>query len=63
MALYVLYKNFFGVVDKDAGGDVHGIDEAEALADAAFSDQLLDGMGDIDKAPAAGDFKPEMFGE
>jgi hypothetical protein len=43
--------------------DVHGIDEAEALLDAASLDELLDGVGDVEEAAAAGHLEPEVFGE
>jgi len=43
--------------------DVHRVDEAEPLLNAALRDKFLDGVGDVDEASAAGNFEPEMFGE
>jgi len=51
------------VIDEDGGGDVHGVDEAEALLDAAFEDEGFDGGGDVEKAAPGWDFEPEVFGE
>jgi len=42
---------------------MHGIDQADALPDSAFSDQFFDGMGDIDEPPAIRHLEPKMFGE
>ncbi len=49
------------VVDEDARGDVHGVDEAETFRDAAVGEGLLDLGGDVDKAPAAGHVEPEFL--
>ena len=59
----VVVEAAFVVIDEDGGGDVHGIDEAEALLDAASLDELLDGVGDVEEAAAAGHLEPEVFGE
>ena len=49
------------VIDEDAGGDVHGVDQDQAFGDAAVSEALLHLGGDIDEGPAAGDLKPEFL--
>ena len=54
----VVMEAGFVVVDEDAGGDVHGVAEAEAFVDAAAQDEFLDGVGDVDEAAAAFDFEP-----
>ena len=48
----VLNQAAFVVVDVDGGGDVHGRDEAQAVADAAAVDDLLDLVGDVDHLAA-----------
>jgi hypothetical protein len=51
------------VIYEDRRGDVHGVDEAKTLLDAAFLDEALDGAGDVDEAAAVWDFEPEVLGE
>ena len=51
----------FVVIDEHTGRDVHGIDQAEPLADAAFREALLDLRGDVQKGAAFGDFEPEFL--
>jgi hypothetical protein len=51
----------FVVVDENAGGDVHGVDEDEAFFDAGLGDGGLDVCGDVDEAAAGGDVEPEFF--
>src|SRR5512133_255452 len=55
----ILLEAGFLVVDEDAGGDVHGVDQAEALADAAIADGGGHFRRDVHEAGAAG----EMDGE
>ena len=59
----VVQQAVLGVVDEDAGGDVHGVDEAKSFLHAAFADERGDGVGDVHKAAPARHFKPELFGE
>ena len=42
------------IVDEDAGGDVHGVDEDEAFFDAAFGQGLFHVRGDVDDLSAFG---------
>jgi hypothetical protein len=42
---------------------VHGVDQAEALLHAAFADEGLDGVGDIDEVAPVWRFEPEIFGQ
>jgi hypothetical protein len=53
----------FGVVDVNAGGDVHGVYEAQAFLHAAFADQLLNGVGDVEIIAPIRRFEPKMFGK
>ena len=49
------------VVDEDAGGDVHGVDQAQALAHAALAHGGLDLTGDVDETAAGRDLEPELL--
>jgi hypothetical protein len=51
----------FIVVDKDAGGDVHGVAEDEALGDATFLEAMLNLRRDIDKFSPGFSAEPEFF--
>ena len=42
----------FVVVDEDRGRDVHGVDQAEPLPDAAFAQAVLDLGSDVEIAAA-----------
>ena len=59
----VVEQAVLGVVDEDAGGDVHGVDEAQPLLHVALADERGDGLGDVHKAAPGRHFKPELFGE
>jgi hypothetical protein len=48
----VVMEAGFIVIDEDAGGDVHGVDEAESFADPTLSECGLDLRGDIEEGPA-----------
>jgi len=43
--------------------DVHGIHQAEALANAAFCEAFPDLRGDVQESPAGRDLEPEFFAE
>ena len=49
------------VVDENGGGDVHGVDEDEAIFDAGGLDGFLDVAGDVDEAAAVGEVEPEFL--
>jgi hypothetical protein len=51
----------FVIIDKDACGYVHCIDEAQAFRDLARSQDFLYFGRDVDKGPARGRFKPELL--
>ena len=51
----------FIVIDENGGGDVHGIDEAQPLLNATFTDEARDGIGNIDEPAATGNLEPELF--
>lgn len=53
----------FIVIDEDRGGDVHGIDEGEALLNATFMETAIDVLGDIHKTHAVGGIPPKFFAE
>ena len=46
-----------------SGGDVHGVDEAEAFLDTALADEVFHGAGDIQVIAAVRGLKPKMFGK
>ena len=49
------------VVNKDTGGDVHGINQHQALAHATLTQALIHLFGDADKGHAGGRIKPQFF--
>lgn len=49
------------VVDENGGGDVHGIDQAQALFDAALAQGGFHLRGDVDELPAFRHFEPKLF--
>lgn len=61
--LVILQQAVFRIVDEDRSGDVHRVDQTEALLDAALLHQLLDRGGDVDESPAIGHLEPKMFRE
>jgi hypothetical protein len=61
--LVIMEQAILGVIDEDAGGDVHGVDQAQALLHPAFDNQFLDRFGDVLKSAPARHFKPKLFGE
>ena len=56
-------KSGFIVINKDRGGDVHGIDETKAFGHAAPVNELLDLRRDVDEAAPGRHFEPKMFRE
>jgi hypothetical protein len=61
--LVIMVKSALVVVDEDRGGDVHGVDQAQAILHSALVNEFLDLGSDIDEAPPGRDFEPEMFGQ
>jgi len=61
--IVIVQQPILGVVDIDAGGDVHGIDEAKSLLHAALAHELGDGVRDVEIIPPVRRLEPEMFGE
>ncbi len=59
--LVIMQKALLGIVDKNGGRDMHRVDQTDSFPDAAFSNQVLYGPGDIDKASAPRDFEPKLF--
>jgi hypothetical protein len=54
-------KSGFIVIDENASGNVHGVDQGKTLANAAFGDTGLDLWRDMKEfAPVFG-FEPEFF--
>jgi hypothetical protein len=54
----VMVQSRLVVIDEDGGGDVHGIDQAEAFFYAALPQTLVDLRRNVDKGPSGGDFEP-----
>lgn len=61
--IVIVQQAVLGVVDIDAGRDVHGVDEAKPLLHAALAHELGDGVGDVEIIPPMRRLEPEMFGE
>ncbi len=59
--LVVVVQAGLVVVDEDAGGDVHGVDQHQALAHAAVAYGLLDLRCDVNEPPSGGNLEPELF--
>ena len=59
----ILVQAGFVIVDKDGGGDVHGVDEAESFPDAGFHQGGLDLGCDVEKSPAGGGAESEFLAE
>ncbi len=57
----ILMESPLVIIDEDGGRDVHGIDEAESLLDAAVPKASFNFIGDVDKSDAFGGLKPEFF--
>jgi hypothetical protein len=58
----VLDQPRLGVVDVDGGGDVHRVDETEAVLDPGAFDEGLDAVGDVDVVAPAGRLEREVVG-
>ena len=58
----VMVQAGFVVIDKDAGGDVHGIDEAQPLLDTRFPQQDFNFTRNIDEFPRFFGVEPQFFG-
>src|SRR5262249_53652244 len=61
-ALVVLVQAGLVVVDEDRGRDVHGVDQAQALAHAAFGHHLLHLGGDVHEVHAGRNVHGEVHG-
>jgi hypothetical protein len=59
--LKVMMQAGFVVVDKNAGGNMHGIAQQKPLRNAAFRKTLLDLRSNIDKLTPLRSLKPEFF--
>jgi hypothetical protein len=57
----VTMQSSFIIVDKHRCRDVHGIDEAEAFLDFAFTERELYFGCDVDECTACGDVKPQLL--
>src|SRR5688500_10910726 len=58
----IVMKAALVVVDKDGGGNVHGVNEDDAFLDAAFSDASLDIAGDVYEIHLLRDVVGQIFG-
>src|SRR5579885_1654173 len=61
-SLVVVVQAGLVVVDEDGGGDVHGVDEAQAFAHAALANGILDLARDIHEIHARGNIHREIPG-
>ena|SRR6266850_5189431 len=59
--IVVKEQSIFGVVDVDAGSNMHGVDEAKAFFDAAFAQQVFDGVSDVQVTATMRDLEPKML--
>ena len=59
----IVEKSIFGVVDVNAGRDVHGVAEHKTVDHAAFLDQVLDSLSDVDVAAPVWNFEPKVLCE
>lgn len=51
------------VVDEHRGGDVHGVNQTQALGHAASMNEVLDLRCDVNESTPIWYFKPKMFSE
>ena len=49
------------VIDKDGGGNVHGVYENKAFLHATFTKGFVDLRSDIDEGASSGSLEPEFF--
>ena len=61
--LVVLVEPRFVIIDKDTGGDMHGVDKAETFFNSAFCNCLAYFFRDVDKGDAHRGIKPEFFAQ
>ena len=59
----VVEQSAFGIVDKNRGGDVHGVDQAKTFLDAAFAHAFFHFAGKIDKSFFIGTLNDNIFGQ
>src|SRR5690606_5822585 len=60
-ALVVLVQPALVVVDEHRGGDVHGVDQAEPLPDAARRQRLFDQRRDVHERASSRDVEPQLL--
>lgn len=61
--LDVVDEAALGVVNIDAGGDVHGRDQRKALLNAALRDKIFHLIRDVDEVMPFRRLEPEIFGK
>jgi hypothetical protein len=57
----VRVKSRFVVIDKDAGSNMHRVDQSKTFPDAAFGDTGLDLWGNVKEFPSVFGLEPEFF--
>ncbi len=59
--IIVIQQPVLRIIDVNTRGNVHGVDEAQTFLHAAFADEFLDRVGDVQIIAPVRRFKPEMF--
>ena len=59
--IIIVEQSILGVVNVNAGGDVHGIDQAKPFLYFAFPDKFLHGGGNVEVTTTLGDFEPKVL--
>lgn len=61
--IVIMQQPVFSIIYENGSGDVHCVDQANPLLNAAFAHQILDGLRDIHKPTPMWNLKPQMFGQ
>ena len=61
--IVIVQEAVLGIIDVNAGGNVHRINEAKAFLHAALADQFLNGRRDVLVAAPARNLEPKMFSQ
>ena len=61
--LVILMQPALVVVNENGCGNVHGVDQTKAFADATLANEFLNLRRDVNESASARNFKPEMLGE
>jgi len=61
--IVIVQQAVLGVVDVNAGGDVHGVHKAKPLLHSAFAYKFRDGFRDVEIISPMRRLEPELFRE